>query len=137
MDFVKAKVEDEIYMRKSADGTHWEYLCTYIDDLLFAVDDPDLFITQVKEGFTLKGTEPTQHHLGCDFGRDDDGTLFMDPSGYITGMEEPYTTHFKVKPKAPQRNSPLEKNDHPEIDVSEFLGEEDTLLYQSLIGSMQ
>ena len=61
----------------------------------------------------------------------------MDPSGYITRMEESYMTHFKVKPKASKRNSPLEKNDHPEIDVSEFLGEDDILLYQSLIGSMQ
>ena len=30
LGFKKAKVEDEIYMRKSADGTHWEYLCTYM-----------------------------------------------------------------------------------------------------------
>lgn len=44
MGFTKAKVNDEIYFRISADGTHYEYLCTYIDDLLFAVDDPELFL---------------------------------------------------------------------------------------------
>ncbi|KAG7368718.1 hypothetical protein IV203_031461 [Nitzschia inconspicua] len=33
--------------------------------------------------------------------------------------------------------SPLEKGDHPELDTSEFLETDDTLKYQSLIGSMQ
>jgi hypothetical protein len=31
----------------------------------------------------------------------------------------------------------LESNDHPEIDSSEFLGEDDIQKYQSLIGAMQ
>jgi hypothetical protein len=31
----------------------------------------------------------------------------------------------------------LESNDHPEIDSSEFLDEEDIQKYQSLIGAMQ
>ena len=52
-------------------------------------------------------------------------------------MEESYVTYFKVKPKHPKRNSPLEKNDHPEIDTLAFLADEDILLYQSLIGSIQ
>ena len=85
----------------------------------------------------MKGTEPTQHHLGCDFGQDSDGTLYMDPSGYILQMEESYLTHFKEKPKQPKRNSPLERNDHPEMDTSAFLEEEDTLIYQSLIRPIQ
>jgi hypothetical protein len=31
----------------------------------------------------------------------------------------------------------LESNDHPEIDSSKFLGEDDIQKYQSLIGAMQ
>jgi hypothetical protein len=31
--------------------------------------------------------------------------------------------------------SPLESNDHPEIDSSKFLGEDDVQKYQSLIGA--
>ena len=61
----------------------------------------------------------------------------MDPSGYIKRMEESYVTHFKVKPRPTRRNSPLERNDHPEMDTSAFLEEEDILVYQSLIGSIQ
>ena len=52
-------------------------------------------------------------------------------------MEESYFTHFKEKPRKPKGNSPLERNDHPEMDTSAFLEEEDILVYQSLIGSIQ
>ena len=48
-------------------------------------------------------------------------SIYMDPSGYIGRMEESYFTHFKVKPRPPRRNSPLERNDHPEMDTSAFL----------------
>jgi hypothetical protein len=34
-------------------------------------------------------------------------------------------------------NSPLDSNDHPEVDTSEFLDEDSIQQYQSLIGSMQ
>ena len=61
----------------------------------------------------------------------------MDPSGYIKRMEESYVTHFKVKPRPPRRNSPLERNDHPEMDTSAVLEVEDILVYQSLIGFIQ
>ena len=42
---------------------------------------------------------------------------------------------FKEKPK--KASSPLEKNDHPEIDESEILGPEDQKKYQSMIGALQ
>ena len=115
----------------------YEYLCTYIDDLLFAVDDPELFLKQLQDRFTLKGSTPTQHHLGCDFDRDEDGTLYMDPSGYIERMEESYITNFGSKPSSKGCSSPLEKGDHPELDTSAFLEEDDIEIYQSLIGSIQ
>ena len=33
--------------------------------------------------------------------------------------------------------SPIEKNDHPELDTSNLLDEEWTTVYQSLIGALQ
>ena len=33
--------------------------------------------------------------------------------------------------------SPIEKNDHPELDTSELLGLDDITKYQSLIGALQ
>ena len=86
-----------------------------------------------------EGSAPTQHHLGCDFLRDKVKTLCMDPSGYISRMEELYVLNFGIKPKKDigPVHSPLEKGDHPELDVSAFLNDEETQIYQSLVGSIQ
>ena len=63
------------------------------------MDDPVLFIKQLQKQFKLKGSAPTQHHLGCDLVCDKDKTLCMDPSGYISRMEESCVSHFDIKPE--------------------------------------
>ena len=51
-------------------------------------------------------------------------------------MEESYLQFFGENPT--QRiSSPLERGDHPELDASNFLDQEKTEVYQSLIGAMQ
>ena len=61
----------------------------------------------------------------------------MDAGKYIKKMQDAYRQSFGSDP--PRRNvlSPLAKGDHPELDTSEFLEEDEILIYQSLIGSMQ
>ena len=51
-------------------------------------------------------------------------------------MEETYERLFEEPPND-KVSSPLTKGDHPELDTSEFLEENDIEIYQSLIGSMQ
>ena len=46
-----------------------------------------------------------------------------------------YEQLFNVKPK--EYSSPLDKNDHPELDDSDLLSPEDSKKYLSLIGAMQ
>jgi hypothetical protein len=62
----------------------------------------------------------------------------MDPGKYIQKMEEAYLRIFGPEdPLIAKYQSPLEEGDHPELDTSEFLCEDDIQKYQSLIGSMQ
>ena len=87
-------------------------------------------------GFKLKGTGPVSFHLGCDFFRDEDGTLCFGPRRYIDRMGDQYKKLFGTAP--PQKaSSPLEKNDHPELDDSPLLDVDDIAKYQSLIGALQ
>ena len=60
----------------------------------------------------------------------------MDPKKYIEKMVQSYEQMFGTKlGKRPY--SPLEEGDHPELDTSSFLGEDDIMKYQSLIGQLQ
>ncbi len=51
-------------------------------------------------------------------------------------MVDSYVEMFGEQPKQ-NIQSPLEKNDHPELDASEFLDDEGIAQYQSLIGILQ
>jgi hypothetical protein len=73
--------------------------------------------------FKLKGTGPVKFHLGCDYYRDEDGTLCVAPLKYIKWMVEAYKSMLGVAPKQNIR-SPLEKGDHPELDESPLLDED-------------
>jgi hypothetical protein len=136
--FTSCKLEPEIWMRSSADATKYEDVAVYVDDLAMAMDDPEAFLNILitKYNFKLKGSGEINFHLGCDFFRDEDGTLCMKPEKYISKMVQGYEQMFGCTPK---RNvySPLEKGDHPELDTSDLCDGTETQQYQSLIGSLQ
>ena len=90
MGFFPSKAEKDIWMRDK--GDHYEYIAVYVDDLLIASRVPEVIIKTLMEEhkFKLKGTGPISFHLGCDFGRDEDGTLYYAPKKYIEKILDNY-----------------------------------------------
>jgi hypothetical protein len=116
----------------------YEYIAVYVDDLCISSKDPKTITDTLTEqyGFNLKGTGPIDYHLGMTFHRNDRNNLCISPQRYIEKLVESYKQMFNQN--APSKaNSPLDSNDHPEVDTSEFLDEDSIQQYQSLIGSMQ
>ena len=102
--------------------------------------DPEYFLEQLKGpqgNFKLKGSSPLKFHLGCGFHYESTGTLCMDAGKYINKMQDTYKQRFDSDPPKKNALSPLAKGDHPDLDTSEFLEEDDILIYLSLIGLMQ
>ena len=84
MGFFPSKAEADIWMRRK--GNHCECIACYVDDLLIASKNPSSIIDELMakpHSFKLKGTGPISFHLGCDFFRDEDGTLCVGPKKYI------------------------------------------------------
>lgn len=137
MGFRPSRAEPDIWMR--ACGDHYEYIAVYVDDLLIASKRPREIIKALMakpHAFKLKGTGPVTYHLGNDYFRDPDGTLCVGPRKYIERMVKEYEALFQSKPSQ-KVTSPLEKNDHPELDTSPLLDDEGIRKYQSLIGTLQ
>jgi len=136
MQFVPSKAEDDIWMRDK--GDHYEYISVYVDDLAIASRHAMGIIEELEkgQGFKLKGTGPITYHLGCDYKRDKDGTLAMGPVRYIERMAEGYERTYGTRPKLTYR-SPLEPNDHPEIDDTPLLEVDSIKQDQSMIGALQ
>ena len=116
----------------------YEYITIYVDDLLIASEEPHQIIQDLKEKFKLKikGDGLLEYHLGCDYKLDKDGTLLAQPTKYINKILDSYKKMFR-KENFINGKSPLEKNDHPELDSSELCNKERITKYMSMMGQLQ
>ena len=136
MGFSPSKAEADIWMRRHKD--HYEYIAAYVDDLAIVSTRPKEITDQLttKYKFKLKGTGRIGYHLGMDFYREPDGTLCISPKKYIEKLIDNFVRVFGHQPST-KVTSPLEKGDHPELDISDLLDQDGIVLYQSLIGALQ
>jgi len=134
------KVEPDLWIRRCHDGSCYKMIGVYVDNLALGMKDPKAFldILTTKYKFKLKGSGPIQFHLGCDFKRDNNGTLVMYLKQYIEQMVSQYKTMFGTKPKTTVTSPLVEKGDHPEIDDTDLLDSRGSIQqYQSIIGLLQ
>ena len=137
MGFFPSRAEDDIQMRDA--GDHCKCIAACVDNPLTASRNTQAIIDQPQakpHNFKLKGTGPVDFHLGCNYFRNDDGTLCVRPRKYIDQMETAYKNHFGVAPYQ-RYHSPLDKGDHPGLDDSPLLNADGIAKYQSLIGTLQ
>ena len=76
-----------------------------------------------------------EYHLGCDYKPDKEGTLAAQPTKYINTILESYKKMF------PNDNflnvkSPLEKNDHQELDNTKLCNEDQITKYMCMTGQL-
>ena len=121
MGFKPSRADPDIWMKSSKDGSHYEYIAVYVDDLAICMRDPKSFCDTLKEKYKqkLKGFGPINYHLRCGYTRDEDGTLVADPRKYVEKILESYGKTFGEKPK--KTKTPLVGGDHPESDISDFV----------------
>ena len=97
MGFKPSKADPDIWMKSSKDGSHYEYIAVYVDDLAICMKDPKSFCDTLKEKYKLKleGVGPINYHLGCGYARDKDGTLVADPRKYVEKILESYEKNLE------------------------------------------
>jgi hypothetical protein len=117
--FSPCKAEPDIWMRLN--GDLYEYVAMYVDDLCLGMLHPKSFADTLQEkyNFKLKGTGPIDFHLGQSFSWNDDGEMEISAKCYIDKMIDTYVQLYGEKPR--KASSPLEQNDHPEMDDSPHL----------------
>jgi hypothetical protein len=81
--FTPCRAEPDIWMQRN--GDQYEYVAIYVDDLAFAVKDPQAFVDTLKNNyqFKIKEAGPLEFHLGADFFQYEEGNLCMAPQKYI------------------------------------------------------
>ena len=135
MGFKPSKADQDVWMREK-DGLY-EYIAVYVDDLAIVSKDPQAIcntLTSKPYEYKLKGVGPLTYHLGCNFERDEDGTLQVGPRKYIEKMMQWYEQTYDSKPT--KASFPLIKGDHPECDETDLCNDGETKLYQAMIGQL-
>lgn len=124
LGFYRSKADPDVWMRHNKKLDIYEYIATYVDDLLLAMEDPASIIALLKSKFKykIKGDGPLDYHLGTSYERDKDGRLIYHTKKYIERLASMYEKMFGCAPKQSHK-TPLEKNDHPEMDETPFLNE--------------
>ena len=136
MVFKPSKADPDIWMKSSKDGSHYEHITVYVDDLAICMKDTKSFCDTLKEKYKikLKGVDPINYHLGYGYARDEDGTLVAHLRKYVEKILESYEKTFAEKPK--KTKAPLVGGDHPESDTSDFCDQDQTKQYQTIVGQL-
>ena len=137
MGFMPSKADPCVWMRENKNLMCYEYIATYVDELCITAQDQGKIILILKEDYKLKvkGDGPLRHHLGADYTRDKDKTLVCQPMKYIDRLLESYQSMFKQDPPKTMK-TPLDKNDHPELDDTGLLTGESIQHYLTMIGQL-
>lgn len=119
--FDQCKAEPDIWLRDRVD--HWEYVATYVDDLLYVGQAPYVFFQHIATlEFKLKGVGEPSHHLGGDFRRIESGNsrpvLTWGPTTFVIKMLLKYEHMFGEPVPKRSIHAPLEPGDHHESDLS-------------------
>ena len=141
LGFFQSQVDPAIWMRDC--GDHYEYLCTWVDDLIFASKNPMWLMKALEEkcNYKLKGVGVPEYYLGADIKRVDkdtvdNGVLTMGSTTYVKRCLENFERLLGLKP--PKRVSqPMDPKYYPELDTTDFLDEQGRQIYWSLIGMLQ
>ena len=136
-NFTRSHVDLDMWMCDAIDV--WEYIVVYVEDIIVAMKDLKSFFEELQDPekvrFKMKGVGSPTYHLGADFFHDDDGTLCLGLQTYAKQLCSNFERLYGEAPKSVF--SPLDHDDHPELDDSPFCGPEDKSKFQSLIGACQ
>ena len=91
-------------------------------------------IFKSKYHLKVKGDGKWTYHLGADYFEDTDGTFVSQPKKYIDKLADTYKRLFNEDPPKGYK-TPLDKNDHPELDTSEILEGDMAAKYLTMVGN--
>ena len=119
LGFKPCKAEPDIWMRSQGDS--WEYVATWVDDLLHVGDNGAQFYKDLENwGFKLKVVGTPKFHLGGDFVRVEspEPVLTWGSHTFVKKMLSKYEKMFGEPVSNREIHAPLEPGDHPELDTS-------------------
>ena len=138
LGFRNSKADHNLWIRRVDD--HYEYLATFVDDILHWAKDPMIVLKELMEHYTLKGVGIPEYYLGGD-------VEFLDEHWTKEGINLGFSARTYISNVIPKFESlldhnlksiktPMAEDYHPELDETDFLDAEGGARYRSVIWSL-
>ena len=150
MEYRPSYADPDVWMRPAvrSDGSeYYEYILTYVDDILCISHNPMASMLAIQSKFKLKNDkiEPPSSYLGAVLERmtNADGTPCWSQSSAkyvsaaVANVEEYLRKRGKFLPSRRQCQSPFETHYRPELDATPELALEGHRYFQELIGILR
>ena len=134
LGFVPTRFDNDVWIRLSKDKKAYEYVCSHLDGFCIFSRDPQLIMNQIKSEFTVKSEGPPEYYLGNDFKKDRKGRWCMSCKTYIKEGIRRIKNIFDTLIK---HDIPMVTRDHPKLDESKHLDDDEHTKYQMLIGMLK
>ena len=138
LGFKPSKADFNLWMKDC--GTHYEYIATWVDDLLIMSKDPMAIIGELEKQYPLKGVGVPEYYLGGDISRVKNSSA---PGGsFRVTSAKTYIKKVcdKIEPlmewKLKNYGSPMDPKYHPELDESAQLSEDMHAKYRMMVGTL-
>ena len=135
MGFKPTRADPDLWIKASKNGKKYEYLATYVDDIIIVAEDPMKYLETLKNKFPIRNIEEMpEYYLGSNLEIRKNNTIKVSSRKYISEIINKYEKKYGTLKK---ENVPATPGDHPELDDSPLLNEDETRHYQSNIGICQ
>ena len=133
--FEPTRADQDLWYKLSDDGTHYEYVATYVDDIIIAAKEPQKYMSVIEQEFKVRNIEDDpSYYLGNDLKKILGKYVHISSKTYINEVIRKYEKkHGQIK----QQTAPMKDKVHPELDESTFLDEKGITHYQQIIGVCQ
>ena len=147
MGYMPSKADPNLWIKDC--GGHYEYLATYVDDVLVFGKRPRQTIETLRSKYILKGVGTPEYYLGgdvVDLSQDISGWAGKDikfglsAETYIrriaTQIQQTYNQMFHSNMGIRKATTPLPERFHPEQDTSDLLDQDGAAFYRSITGAI-
>jgi hypothetical protein len=136
LGFVPTRSDADVWIRLSKDKRRYEYICTHVDDFMIVAKHPASIMKDLQDIYTINDdsiSEP-DYYLGNDYKKDRKGRWCIGCKKYLKEallrVEQMYSTSLK------KFSIPMTSGDHPELDDTPLLDDDEHKKYQMLIGML-
>jgi hypothetical protein len=133
LEFEPTRYDKDVWYRLSGDESYYEYVCTHSDDFMIVSKKPEAVMEALEKVYVIKSKGPPDYYLGNDYKKDSRGRWAIGCKRYLKEALSRVETMFGILPK---KSVPLPSGDHPEMDTSAVLNDDEHRKYQMLIGML-